>query len=113
MKSKLFVRIVAIVLAVIMIAGVAVAAIQVFAAPMPLGIFAPGCDVNGSSVIPCTGDEPMTWIIVAFIVAAVLIVAGFAFSIKNKKDKTNTSAQEKTLDEETKAPSELDNNKEQ
>lgn len=71
-KRNWFVRIVAIVLCVIMVLGVATAALTAFA--------------SGSDTVaaPDTGSQPMLWVIIA-VVAAVAVIAGCLIIPKVKK----------------------------
>lgn len=71
MKRNIVVRIVAIVLCVIMILGVATAALTAFAA-------------EAGAPVPDTGSQPMVWVIVA-VVAAVAVIAGCLIIPKAKK----------------------------
>lgn len=66
MKGRnIFVRVVAIVLCVIMVLGVATAALYAFAAEEQAVLIAPS---------PDTGSRPMIWVTIAVIVAIVVIV---------------------------------------
>ena len=71
-KRNIFVRIVAIVLCVIMVLGVATAAITAFAA-----------DVDAVAA-PDTGSQPMLWVVIA-VVAAIAVIAGCLVIPKIKK----------------------------
>lgn len=74
MQNKLFVRIVAIVLAVLMGGGVLFGAIQAFAAPANV------------LMVPSVGDNlQIKWIIVAAVVAVVVIAALVIVPIVSKK----------------------------
>ncbi|MBQ2848287.1 MAG: hypothetical protein IJE74_08545 [Clostridia bacterium] len=71
MKRNIVVRIVAIILCVIMILGVATAALTAFAA-------------DAGVPAPDTGSQPMVWVIIA-VVAAVAVIAGCIIIPKTKK----------------------------
>ena len=70
-KNGIIVRIVAIILCVIMILGIATAALTAFA-------------LDAEAVPPDTGSQPMVWVIVA-VVAAVAVIAGCLVIPKMKK----------------------------
>lgn len=71
-KRNIFVRIVAIVLCVIMVLGVATAALTAFATDA------------GTVAAPDTGSQPMLWVVIA-VVAAVAVIAGCLVIPKIKK----------------------------
>lgn len=78
MQNKLFVRIVAVVLAVLMCGGVLVGAIRAFAAPANI------------LMVPAIGDNlQVKWIVIAAVIAVIVIAALVIVPIisKNKKKK--------------------------
>ena len=70
-KRNVFIRIIEIILCVIMVLGVATAAITAFAA-------------DGVTPAPDTGSQPMVWVIIA-VVAAIAVIAGCLIIPKAKK----------------------------
>lgn len=76
MQNKVFIRIVAAVLAVLMCGGVLFGAIQAFAAPANM------------LMVPSVGDDlQVKWIIVAAIIAVIVIVALVVVPMISKKKK--------------------------
>lgn len=76
MQNKLFVRIVAVILAVLMCGGVLVGALQAFAASA------------NALMVPAVGDNlQIKWIVIAAVVAVIVIVALVVIPMINKKKK--------------------------
>lgn len=76
MQNKLFIRIVAAVLAVLMCGGVLFGAIQAFAAPANM------------LMVPSVGDDlQVKWIIIAAVIAVIVIAALVIVPMINKKKK--------------------------
>lgn len=76
MQNKVFIRIVAAVLAVLMCGGVLFGAIQAFAAPANM------------LMVPSVGDDlPIKWIVLAAVIAVIVIAALVVVPIISKKKK--------------------------
>lgn len=76
MQNKLFVRIVAVILAVLMCGGVLVGALQAFAASA------------NALMVPAVGDNlQIKWIAIAAVVAIIVIVALVVIPMISKKKK--------------------------
>lgn len=76
MQNKVFIRIVAAVLAVLMCGGVLFGAIQAFASPANM------------LMVPSVGDDlPIKWIVLAAVIAVIVIAALVIVPMISKKKK--------------------------